>query len=41
MSELYATLLSWAVTLSGYPAPGDSVFYGATIRYTCSGNCTP
>jgi hypothetical protein len=24
MSELYATLLSWAVTLSGYPAPADA-----------------
>jgi hypothetical protein len=23
MSELYAVLLSWAVTLSGYPAPGQ------------------
>lgn len=24
MSDLYATLLSWAVTLSGYPAPADA-----------------
>jgi hypothetical protein len=23
MSDLYATLLSWAVTLSGYPAPAE------------------
>jgi hypothetical protein len=23
MNELYATLLSWAVTLSGYPAPAE------------------
>jgi hypothetical protein len=23
MTELYATLLSWAVTLSGYPAPAE------------------
>ena len=23
MSDLYATLLSWAVTLSGYPAPSE------------------
>jgi len=23
MSELYATLMSWAVTLSGYPAPAE------------------
>ena len=24
MSDLYATLLSWAVTLSGYPAPAEA-----------------
>ena len=24
MSDLYATLLSWAVTLSGYPAPSEA-----------------
>jgi hypothetical protein len=24
MSDLYVTLLSWAVTLSGYPAPADA-----------------